>query len=121
MCIRDSHLGGGTPTFMSPENLKFLIEETLLIHQIKQSTGLTFEQTCLLVSKAYEYFRLLPTNTNPINYSHSLKTNIYQIVNRRKEDIYNFLDLESGINNKIYQQRIKEVDEFLTWVKSIIK
>lgn len=103
------------------KNLKFLLEETLIIHQIKQKTDLSFEQVCLLLSKVYECFRLLSNNTNAINYAHSLKTNIYQFVRRKRETIYKFIDREKELDKKYYLQNKKEIDSFIAWIKSIVK
>ncbi|MFT6828568.1 MAG: oxygen-independent coproporphyrinogen-3 oxidase [Roseivirga sp.] len=41
--IREIHLGGGTPTFFSPENLKFLIESILETAQVHEDYQFSFE------------------------------------------------------------------------------
>lgn len=41
--IREIHLGGGTPTFFSPENLKFLVESILETAQIHADYQFSFE------------------------------------------------------------------------------
>lgn len=41
--IDEIHLGGGTPTFFSPENLRYLIEEILKSRQISEDKEFSFE------------------------------------------------------------------------------
>ncbi|TBN04836.1 oxygen-independent coproporphyrinogen III oxidase [Hyunsoonleella flava] len=41
--IKELHLGGGTPTFFSPENLKFLISEILNTSQLASDYEFSFE------------------------------------------------------------------------------
>ncbi|MFC0605086.1 oxygen-independent coproporphyrinogen III oxidase [Winogradskyella pulchriflava] len=41
--IKELHLGGGTPTFFSPENLKFLISELLKSSELAQGYEFSFE------------------------------------------------------------------------------
>lgn len=41
--IKELHLGGGTPTFFSPENLKFLISELLLTSNLAKDYEFSFE------------------------------------------------------------------------------
>ncbi|ARV08918.1 oxygen-independent coproporphyrinogen III oxidase [Winogradskyella sp. PC-19] len=41
--IKELHLGGGTPTFFSPENLKFLISELLLTSDLAENYEFSFE------------------------------------------------------------------------------
>lgn len=41
--IKELHLGGGTPTFFSPENLKFLISELLKVSDIAEHYEFSFE------------------------------------------------------------------------------
>jgi oxygen-independent coproporphyrinogen-3 oxidase len=41
--IKEIHLGGGTPTFFSPENLKFLIEDILSKSEIADNYEFSFE------------------------------------------------------------------------------
>lgn len=41
--IKELHLGGGTPTFFSPENLKFLITEILKTSQLASDFEFSFE------------------------------------------------------------------------------
>ena len=41
--ISDIHLGGGTPTFFSPENLKFLVENLLKGCRVGESSEFSFE------------------------------------------------------------------------------
>lgn len=41
--IKELHLGGGTPTFFSPENLKFLITEVLKTSQLASDYEFSFE------------------------------------------------------------------------------
>lgn len=41
--IKELHLGGGTPTFFSPKNLKFLISELLSVSDIAEGYEFSFE------------------------------------------------------------------------------
>ncbi len=41
--IKELHLGGGTPTFFSPDNLKFLISELLKVSEIAEDYEFSFE------------------------------------------------------------------------------
>ncbi len=41
--IKELHLGGGTPTFFSPENLKFLISELFKVSDIAEDYEFSFE------------------------------------------------------------------------------
>ncbi|WP_299100625.1 oxygen-independent coproporphyrinogen III oxidase [uncultured Winogradskyella sp.] len=41
--IKELHLGGGTPTFFSPENLKFLIKELLKTSKLAEDYEFSFE------------------------------------------------------------------------------
>ena len=41
--IREIHLGGGTPTFFSPTNLKYLLEEILKTSKVHTSHSFSFE------------------------------------------------------------------------------
>jgi oxygen-independent coproporphyrinogen-3 oxidase len=41
--IKELHLGGGTPTFFSPKNLKFLISELLLTSKLADDYAFSFE------------------------------------------------------------------------------
>lgn len=41
--IKELHLGGGTPTFFSPENLQFLVSELLKVSQISENYEFSFE------------------------------------------------------------------------------
>jgi oxygen-independent coproporphyrinogen-3 oxidase len=41
--IKELHLGGGTPTFFSPENLRFLISELLDVSEIVEGYEFSFE------------------------------------------------------------------------------
>ncbi|WP_400079821.1 oxygen-independent coproporphyrinogen III oxidase [Winogradskyella sp. R77965] len=41
--IKELHLGGGTPTFFSPENLKFLISELLKVSEVVENYEFSFE------------------------------------------------------------------------------
>jgi oxygen-independent coproporphyrinogen-3 oxidase len=41
--IKELHLGGGTPTFFSPENLKFLISELLKVSEVADNYEFSFE------------------------------------------------------------------------------
>jgi len=41
--IKELHLGGGTPTFFSPENLKFLISELLKVSDLADNYEFSFE------------------------------------------------------------------------------
>ncbi len=41
--IKELHLGGGTPTFFSPENLKFLISELLKVSELADDYEFSFE------------------------------------------------------------------------------
>ncbi|WP_188375104.1 oxygen-independent coproporphyrinogen III oxidase [Winogradskyella haliclonae] len=41
--IKELHLGGGTPTFFSVENLKFLIDELLITSQLAENYEFSFE------------------------------------------------------------------------------
>jgi oxygen-independent coproporphyrinogen-3 oxidase len=41
--LKELHLGGGTPTFFSPENLKFLISDLLKVTEIAESYEFSFE------------------------------------------------------------------------------
>tara|TARA_R110002124_G_scaffold2112_3_gene13979 strand:+ start:978 stop:2342 length:1365 start_codon:yes stop_codon:yes gene_type:complete len=41
--IKELHLGGGTPTFFSPENLKFLISELLKVSELAENYEFSFE------------------------------------------------------------------------------
>ncbi|WP_439152677.1 oxygen-independent coproporphyrinogen III oxidase [Winogradskyella sp.] len=41
--IKELHLGGGTPTFFSPENLKFLISELLKVSEVADDYEFSFE------------------------------------------------------------------------------
>ncbi|WP_299522950.1 radical SAM protein, partial [Winogradskyella sp.] len=41
--IKELHLGGGTPTFFSPENLKFFISELLKVSEIAKDYEFSFE------------------------------------------------------------------------------
>ena len=41
--IKELHLGGGTPTFFSPENLKFLISELLNVSEVIEGCEFSFE------------------------------------------------------------------------------
>lgn len=41
--IKELHLGGGTPTFFSPENLKFLITELLKVSDLAEHYEFSFE------------------------------------------------------------------------------
>lgn len=102
------------------KNPKFLLEETLNIHLIRYKTGLTFEHVCLLIAKTYEFFYLLPSNTNAINYSHSLKTNIYQFIKRKKDWIIEFLEHEKKTFSKDYQANQIEIDVIIEWINSVI-
>jgi oxygen-independent coproporphyrinogen-3 oxidase len=42
-CIREIHLGGGTPTFFSPENLKLLIDGLLVNAELTEDYEFSFE------------------------------------------------------------------------------
>jgi oxygen-independent coproporphyrinogen-3 oxidase len=41
--LKELHLGGGTPTFFSPENLKFLISDLLKVTEVAESYEFSFE------------------------------------------------------------------------------
>ncbi|BCY29426.1 oxygen-independent coproporphyrinogen III oxidase [Flavobacterium okayamense] len=41
--IKEIHLGGGTPTFFSPENLKYLISSILAISNVEENYEFSFE------------------------------------------------------------------------------
>jgi oxygen-independent coproporphyrinogen-3 oxidase len=41
--IKELHLGGGTPTFFSPENLRFLISELLRVSEVVEDYEFSFE------------------------------------------------------------------------------
>ncbi|WP_111683884.1 oxygen-independent coproporphyrinogen III oxidase [Winogradskyella tangerina] len=41
--IKELHLGGGTPTFFSPENLKYLISELLKVSELAKDYEFSFE------------------------------------------------------------------------------
>ena len=41
--VKEIHLGGGTPTFFSPENLKFLIKELLRKVELVENREFSFE------------------------------------------------------------------------------
>jgi hypothetical protein len=103
------------------KNPRFLLHETMIIYKIKEFTQYTFENVCLLIAKSYEYFNFLPSKTTAINYSHSLKTNIYQFFKRKKNQIYNLLDMDKAIFEKEYLNHKQEVDNLIVWMKSIIK
>ena len=103
------------------KNPSFLLLETMIIYSIKEFTGYTFENVCLLIAKAYEFFNFLPPKTNPINYSFSLKTNMYQFFNRKRTHIYKLLDIDKGLFQEDYHNHKKEVDKLIDWMQSIIK
>ncbi|MCT4630800.1 oxygen-independent coproporphyrinogen III oxidase [Winogradskyella sp.] len=41
--IKELHIGGGTPTFFSPENLKYLISELLKVSEVAEGYEFSFE------------------------------------------------------------------------------
>ncbi len=55
--IRELHLGGGTPTFFSPENLSFLVEG--ILHQAKLAPDHSFSFEAHPNSTTYEHLRTL--------------------------------------------------------------
>ena len=97
--IKEIHLGGGTPTFMSPENLKFLIEQILI--------DLTLEDN-------YEFsFEGHPNNTSFLH----LKT-LYDIGFRRVS--FGVQDLDEKVQIAINRvQPLEKTKQVTDWAREI--
>lgn len=92
--LRELHLGGGTPTFFSPDNLSFLVEG--ILHQAKLAPDHSFSFEAHPNSTTYEHLRTLRSSGfNRISIGvQDFGQDIMLLINRKQttEEIYRVVE-----------------------------
>lgn len=102
------------------KNFLFMLQEVLTIYEFHQITKYSFEKICALLAFTYNFFSLLPKTTNQYNYAHSLKTNIFQFRQRKREEIFKLIEMDKDISPIEYEVYKHQIDQIVNWIKSII-